>query len=310
MIETFIAKLADLRAAEEKLSITRQFTSTLSMFAGIARVRYSAGKSSLVDVSLSRSLAADYLEKSAELDAVVKQIHFEIDYYLVTNESESSQQKDQNDYRKLSQGLDPYLSKMNSSEAVNIQDLPAVQFEAAIREASESRELASKLQYLPDMGVFVAAGRNNIQMLSGRGSENSVRAGLQFKVPLWSGLSNHKQVAAEKNQNKAEDENVRDTFYKLQKDLSVLDEQIRAGEKRLLILAGNSLPNALTAYRSSIDAYRAGTVDISSAISSFDAYYSVSMKKADLNAQLRKWKATRLALINRILPEVSNEPQK
>lgn len=298
IIERYIRSLAELEASEEKLRFTNQFSNTLATFAGIARVRYSAGRASLVDVSLSRSIAANYRQKSEELKAIVQEKKLDADYF---------RQSSGLSHKSLYSEIDPYLKSKGRSGPVSIDQLPAVRYEIAKREAAESKLTASKLQYLPDMGVFAAAGRNNIQMLSGRGSESSFRAGIKITVPLWSGLSNHNQVSGASNNKLAGDQEVQDTIQSIQREISSLDEKIKAGEKRLQILSSVSVPSALTAYRSALTSYRAGTVDISSAISAFDAYYEASISRSDLKAELRIWKAARLALIDRILPEDSNE---
>ncbi|MCB1305323.1 MAG: TolC family protein, partial [Leptospiraceae bacterium] len=113
--------------------------------------------------------------------------------------------------------------------------------------------------------------------------------GVQLKVPLWSGLSNHKNVEAADQERKAAHLEELDVRNDIQARIASLSQKIEEGRNRMAIFQNRLVPNAWTARRSSVLAYQGGSADFTSVIQAWNAYYEVNIQKLALQEQLDQW---------------------
>ena len=67
-----------------------------------------------------------------------------------------------------------------------------------MQKQAESMNTLARLDYAPDLGVFAAYGKEDRNLIypSGTGKQTTYKLGIQIRVPIWSGLSNHNNLEA------------------------------------------------------------------------------------------------------------------
>ena len=281
-IARMLALISSYHRSNASLRLTQELAGAAGALEGIARARYGAGTGSLSDVSLARVQADTYREKVAmfkgDRDAAMDQLR-----YFADEEGRLQKFLEESSFRK-------YLSSV-ADRTYTLEELPVVQRIKAVQDQSESADTLARLQYLPDMGVFASYGKENMDLLYpvGSGKQTTYKFGVQLKVPLWSGLSNHKNVEAADKERKATSLQQLDVKNEIQARIASLSQKIEEGRNRLAIFQNRLVPNAWTARRSSVLAYQGGSADFTSVIQAWNAYYEVNIQKLALQEQLDQW---------------------
>lgn len=321
-IAQLLSLLAQYHRLQASLRLTEELAGAARALEGIARARYGTGRGSLSDVSLARVQADSFNEKAEMLRGEIASIERRLEYFAVRvrapegSSSESTSPGPSPDAgareSKSPDSLHPLLlEKKPFQEYLRIiadrsyesEALPVVARMRAIQNQSESRDTLARLQYTPDLGVFAAYGRENRDLIypSGSGRQTTYKLGIQIKVPLWSGLSNHKNVEAADLERKAAAMDRLDVEKEMESRIQALEEQIRQGRKRQDIFEKRLIPNAWTARRSSVLSYQGGSADFTSVIQAWNAYYDTNLQKLALEEELALWIITRSELANTFL---------
>lgn len=301
--------LARYHRTAESLRLTRELAGAAGALEGIARARYGAGRGSLSDVSLARVQADSFREKAVMLEGELEAIKEELDYFRITDSSETGSMSPSREskngvqtYLLGKQAYGQYLRDIQNRQ-YSVESLPLMARIRAMQREAESRDTLARLNYTPDLGVFAAYGKEDRNLIypSGTGKQTTYKLGITIRVPLWSGLSNHNQVEATDKERKAARLEQLDVERQIRSKISSLDEKIQKGRNRESIFNNRLVPNAWTARRSSVLSYQGGSADFTSVIQAWNAYYQVNLQKLALEEQIALWIIERSELTNTFL---------
>lgn len=299
--------LARYHRVEESLRLTRELAGAAGALEGIARARYGAGRGSLSDVSLARVQADTFRERAEMLLGELESIKDELQYFRMegSNSDPTKENDDQSSLHPLLLKKEPFQQYLRELQGrrFQIENLPALARVRSMQKQAESMNTLARLDYAPDLGVFAAYGKEDRNLIypSGTGKQTTYKLGIQIRVPIWSGLSNHNNLEAANQDRKAAQLEQLDVKKQLLSRIESLDERIRKGRSRQQIFSARLVPNAWTARRSSVLSYQGGSADFTSVIQSWNAYYNVNLQKLALEEQMAMWIIARSELTNTLL---------
>ncbi|MCB1171155.1 MAG: TolC family protein [Leptospiraceae bacterium] len=329
-ISEFLGLLAQYHRVKGSLQLTRELAGAAAALEGIARARYGAGKGSLSDVSLARIQADSFREKAESLQGDLDAIKDQLLYFAASVEAPDQASSDKSREASSEPGSASHSSKERPGYEVQelllekapfkrylqeienrtyrLDSLPMVARMRSMQKQAESADTLARLEYAPDLGVFAAYGKEDRNLIypSGTGKQTTYKLGIQIKVPLWSGLSNHKNVEAANLERRAADLQRLDVEKQLRAQIDALDHRIRQGRKRESIFNQRLIPNAWTARRSSVLAYQSGSSDFTDVLQAWSAYYDVNLQKLALEEQLAVWVIARSEIANNFLTKESD----
>ncbi|MCB1170971.1 MAG: TolC family protein, partial [Leptospiraceae bacterium] len=319
-ISEFLGLLARYHSVKGSLQLTRELAGAAAALEGIARARYGAGKGSLADVALARIQADSFREKAESLQGELDAITDQLLYFAATAgdsrpdlntdgdadpSSRASRQslKDALPHLLLQKGPFKEYLKEIENRRYRVESLPMVERMRSLQKQAESADSLARLEYAPDLGVFAAYGKEDRNLIypAGTGKQTTYKLGIQIRVPLWSGLSNHKNVEAANMESRAADLQRLDVQNELRAQIDALDHRIQQGRKRESIFHQRLIPNAWTARRSSVLSYQSGSSDFTDVLQAWSAYYDVNLQKLALEEQLAVWVIARSEIADNFL---------
>ncbi|MBI41352.1 MAG: hypothetical protein CMF59_17285 [Leptospiraceae bacterium] len=312
-IGELLGLLARYHRVEESLRFTRELAGAAAALEGIARARYGAGKGSLSDVSLARVQADTFRERAEMLLGELESIRDELQYFRrdAASGSEGDGREGEHSIESFLLKKEPFQQYLRDlqNRTYHIENLPILARVRSMQQEAESRKTLANLDYAPDLGVFAAYGKEDRNLIypSGTGKQTTYKLGLQIRIPLWSGLSNHKNLEAADQDRKAAEQEQLDVKRQIQAKIASLDERIRKGRTRQAIYTNRLVPNSWTARRSSVLSYQGGSADFTSVIQAWNAYYNVNLQKLALEEQIAMWIVARSELTNTLLLAEENE---
>jgi len=268
----FMTGLIQMRLLERQVHLVREANLRLKTLEGNIRLRYETGKSSLADLSMLRLRLSSSELAVQQAESEQRAIARSVEYF-------TKSVKDGERRSFASEEIDTFvadlekrvLEKSSQIDGRSLDVLLSREEEAA----SSSGETLAKLQYLPDFQIFAGYSKENRPSLGYQEfmRQDVFRTGITIRVPLWSALTNHWEIADKSDQLKASRMKVEDARQKAAADLESSLARMEGIRKSLKIHRSELIPGAASAHDAAAIGYAAGKSDFASVTQSLDLHY-------------------------------------
>ncbi|MCE9599976.1 MAG: TolC family protein [Spirochaetia bacterium] len=287
----YITQLFQINILERQATFSREVYARLQVFERTTTVRYETGKASLIDLSMVRlrmasaRLAIDQAE--SERLALLRSSG----YFTQAVASNQRRSFSPDELSSLLAIIDERVS--NSAGQIQTRSLDVALARAEER-ASDSADTLARMQYLPDFSVFAGYNKGTRRSVTYQQSmdERVYRAGVTIRIPLWSALTNHWEVADKADQLKSNHLRVEDAKQKAQSELDASLQRMEGIKKNLKLHQSELIPGVHMAQNAAVISYASGKGDFASVIQSLEQHFEHQINalrmEIDLNLELLK----------------------
>lgn len=303
----FISLLIRHRLQKELLVLSQEIAERVELISASSRSAYAVGKLTLdrvqfVDISSERF--SDRIQKqSGKLNAI------RADYkYFQFKHKSNGKLPDLNQLSSdsnLAMYMDDLLQYFNGK----VCDLNKCSIDVALERAGVAKQNSlrsrAQLDYLPDTEVFASYRKRERVTNDPVIGEDFFSFGVSMKIPLWSALSNHKNVSSRTATRQALKFSEKNVLEKERAELASLGQDLITFQKRLLRYNTRLVPRAQSALESLQESYRSGRSDLYDLLGAYEILYSLKSEALRLEADRDMDLLDRAMIVNSILPQVS-----
>ena len=301
-----IDRLIEAVYLEEVLEFTIPYANKIELLSGSLRARYSVGRGNLSDINKINVRRNRYEESIRKLESLRDANQNLLGYFFNYKKRDEGYRNIHNLTKR--NRIELYLSKIEK----RVKEKPDYNSEFSVAVASAKTEIKKRekdgtlaeMEYLPDFEFF-AAYKTNVPMSDGLfvKNENMMGLGVSMRIPLWTALSNHKNVSSKKRNEIAAIQSVENLQLR-EKTLFDSTRIVYEGDAERIYLYDNKLiPEARRTLESARTAYENDRVDFDALLDASDTLYLLEIEKLKLLTERDRRLLILAGIANLIFPE-------
>jgi len=287
-------------ASKELDLILNQYYDKFKTLTESSKAKYTTGKGNYTDLSKAILLENKLKEERIAIKGNIENLKENLNYYYSiinkTNYEESTY------YDSIKQYIESLYKTLPENHI--IYETTYYNLAKILPEIDEKKIQLQKYEYYPDFELFLSYRETKKIPDDPKSGENFMSAGISFRIPLWSALSNPKAVQSQEMNLKKTKFDLAEVELNLKTRLKELNIEIQTLKNRQDLYKNVLIPQAELSFNSGLQNYMVGKID-------FEGFSLILMDLLNLEKEyinLRKELDVKiieyLQFSNLILPEI------
>lgn len=318
----FLSAAIERGSLDRLVRLTENYGRQIRIVSETARTRYAVGRGNLSDLSRANLTHSRYLQRAERYRGLRKGADRRLEYFYSEANEPARTKAPESQAMNASPGptatpepaaLRAYLGRLDEELERHAGGLEERSLDVALARimtrTGRSRASLAKYEYLPDFELFAAYRKRDEVRGDPVSGEDFASFGLSMRLPLWSAVTNHHQVRAEKKAHESLRFAERDVAGRVTAAAGELRARRDSLIERIDLYRTRLLPQANRARSSAQLAYGTGGVDFDTLLSSWDTVYMQKAELIELEAERDRAVVDLATLYNLVLPPRANESE-
>lgn len=307
--KNFLGTLVFYLTWKKIYKLTNDYNNRFKIASQSGITKYQTGKGTLTDLSNAILTEKKFKDELISIEGILKTTEENLNYYYSTIETNNLSNPEYENH--LLKYIDILFQEVEKKDIeLIISNTPYLISSKIISSIEEKKIHLQKYEYYPDFEVFLSyMKREKIQNEEDSG-EDLMSAGISFRIPLWSAISNQKAISSLDYNEKKSRENVNEVILNMKTKLKELQIEIKTLRSRIDQYKNVLIPQSELSQQSALNSYTTGKIDFNDFSMTWMKVYELKQMLYSLEKELYLKKIEYLELSNFILPEITSLQSK
>ncbi|MCB1173368.1 MAG: TolC family protein [Leptospiraceae bacterium] len=302
LIAEWLRTLVDYHWLQAQFQWTQTMQQKIKLMADSARNYYAIGRLSLDQVQFASITSDQYKDKLVLLEGQLQSRQSSYRYFDQTDSPQSPLDQLSRDL-ELQKYLDTIKKAANDPRLDLKESSLTFALQQALARQAEKKTRRAQLNYLPDSELFASYRKREFVDNDPVAGEDFISFGITMKIPLWTALSNHKQLESKYLVERSQQSMAADVLQRESSQFKALQDTAASLARRRSNYRTDLLNRARLALESLQTSYLSGKTDLYDLLKAYDFLYRLQMEYYELEKEYQQNIIAQALITNRVIPQ-------